>query len=98
MPHTYAGLKQELAALKLEYSKYKSRSEARESEQQAQIDQLLERVAALEREKSALQTEVATAKDALHKAGMLERELRMDLSNSESLVQQKSKTISWCQA
>ena len=65
---------------------------------QAQTDQLLQRVAALEREKSALQAEVAAAKEALHKAAMLERQLGMDLSNSESLVQQKSKTISWCEA
>jgi chromosome segregation ATPase len=93
-----AGLKQELAALKLEYSKYKMRAEAREAEQQAHMDQLLQRVAALERDKTALQTEVNEAKEALHKAGMLERQLRMEVSNVESLVQQKTKTISWYEA
>jgi hypothetical protein len=85
-----AGLKQELAALQLEYSKYKMRYEAREAELQAQIDQLLQHVAALERDKTALQTEVNAAKDALLKAGMLERQLRMEVSNAESLVQQKT--------
>ena len=37
---------------------------------QAQTDQLLQRVPALEREKSALQAQVAAAKEALHKAAV----------------------------
>jgi uncharacterized protein involved in exopolysaccharide biosynthesis len=70
-----AGPMQELVAPDLEYSKCQMRAEAREAKQQAQMDQgLLQRVAALERDETALQTEVSEAHEALHKAGMLERQ------------------------
>ncbi len=61
-------------------------TEAREAKQQAQMDQgLLHCVAALERDKTTLQTKVSKANEALHKAWMLELQLSMEVRRESVL-------------
>lgn len=90
--------KDEVANLTQNLKDLQTRAEKREAEVLAIIAKHEASILALKGTLAERDARIGELEEKLRKAGTLERELRLELSNAESLIAQKTKTIGWYEA
>ena len=91
-------LKDEVANLTQQLNDLRMRAEKREAELLAIIAKHEASIQALKGTLAERDARIGELEQKLRKASALERELRLELSNAESLIAQKTKTIGWYEA